>query len=116
MSAPAPTPELQDDDLRLSRVKLIMDEEESEQASVPATPQKLSSDDVAVVNSSKELSTTLDTNAERRKENTVAKDCRTTKSGQTHPAPVADATSQKTEHLEISASQPELGFAVSFGE
>ncbi|KAL1468893.1 hypothetical protein MTO96_041185 [Rhipicephalus appendiculatus] len=84
-----------------------MDEEESEQVSVPATPQKLSSDDAVVVNSSKELSTTLDTNSERRKENAAAKDCATTTGGQKHPASVADATSRETERLEISASQPE---------
>ncbi|KAL1420617.1 hypothetical protein MTO96_004497 [Rhipicephalus appendiculatus] len=90
-----------------------MDEEESEQASVPATPQKLSSDDAAVVNSSKELSTTLVTNAERRKENSAVKDCTTTTSGQTHPAPEADATSQEPERLEISASQPEPIFDIN---
>ncbi|KAL1438336.1 hypothetical protein MTO96_048167 [Rhipicephalus appendiculatus] len=68
---------------------------------------KPSSVDAAVENSSKELSTILDTNTEQRKENAASKDCTTTTSGQTHPAPVADATSQETERLEILASQPE---------
>ncbi|KAH7947215.1 hypothetical protein HPB52_008284 [Rhipicephalus sanguineus] len=80
--------------------ELIMDEEESEQASVPATPQKLtSSDDAAVLNNSKELSTTLDTNAEQRKETAVA----TAMSGQTRPAPAADAAPLEAKRLEISA-------------
>ncbi|KAH7962767.1 hypothetical protein HPB52_017866 [Rhipicephalus sanguineus] len=81
-----------------------MDEEESEQASVPATPQKLtSSDDAAVLNNSKELSITSDMNAEQRKETAVATEG-TTVNGQTRPAPAADAAPLQANRLEISAS------------
>ncbi|XP_049269925.1 uncharacterized protein LOC125757804 [Rhipicephalus sanguineus] len=86
--------------------ELIMDEEESEQASVPATPQKLtSSDDAAVLNNSKELSTTSDMNAEQRKETAVATEGTSTVNGQTRPAPAADAAPLEANRLEISASQ-----------
>ncbi|KAH7951785.1 hypothetical protein HPB52_012946 [Rhipicephalus sanguineus] len=81
-----------------------MDEEESEEASAPATPQKLtSSDDAAVMNSSMELSTTLDTNTEQRKETAVATECTSTTSGQTRPAPAADAAPLEANRLQISA-------------
>ncbi|KAH7963762.1 hypothetical protein HPB52_022726 [Rhipicephalus sanguineus] len=78
-----------------------MDEEESEEASVPATPQKLTS----LMNDSKELSTTPDTNAEQRKETAVATECTSTMTGQTRPAPAADAAPLEAKRLEISASQ-----------
>ncbi|KAH8019593.1 hypothetical protein HPB51_020292 [Rhipicephalus microplus] len=61
--------------------ELLMDEEESEQASLPATPQKqMTSDDAPVLNKSKQLSSVLDTNAEREMGNLAATDCTPTTS------------------------------------
>ncbi|KAH7983243.1 hypothetical protein HPB52_010413 [Rhipicephalus sanguineus] len=76
----------------IQQSELIMDEEESEQASVPATPQKLtSSDDAAVMSDIKALSTTPDTNIEQRKETAVATE--------------SDAAPLEAKRLEIWVSQ-----------
>ncbi|KAH8024657.1 hypothetical protein HPB51_000269 [Rhipicephalus microplus] len=78
--------------------ELLMDEEESEQASLPATPQKqTTSDDTPVLKKSKQVSSALDTNAERKMGSQAAP----TTSEQTRPAPAMHATSQ------LQATRPE---------
>ncbi|KAH8028676.1 hypothetical protein HPB51_018079 [Rhipicephalus microplus] len=71
--------------------ELVMDEEESEQASLPATPQKqTTSDDTPMVNKSKQVSSVLDMNAGRKMGNPAAP----TTSDQTRLAPAMHAASQ----------------------
>ncbi|KAH8039610.1 hypothetical protein HPB51_007810 [Rhipicephalus microplus] len=71
--------------------ELLMDEEESEQACLPATPQKQTTlDDTPVLNKSKQVSSALDTNARRKMGNPAAP----TMSEQTCPAPAMHAASQ----------------------
>ncbi|KAH8032768.1 hypothetical protein HPB51_001827 [Rhipicephalus microplus] len=78
--------------------ELLMDEEESEQASLPATPQKqTTSDDTPVLRKSEQVSSALDTNAERKMGSQAAP----TTSEQTRPAPAMHATSQ------LQATRPE---------
>ncbi|KAH8021760.1 hypothetical protein HPB51_016824 [Rhipicephalus microplus] len=77
---------------------LIVDEEESEQASLPATPQKqMTSDDTSMLKKTKKLSSALDTNAGRKMGNPAAP----TTSEQTRPAPAMHAASQ------LQATRPE---------
>ncbi|KAH8020781.1 hypothetical protein HPB51_003480 [Rhipicephalus microplus] len=78
--------------------ELFMDEEESEQASLPATPQKqTTSDDMPALNISKQVSSALDMNAGRKMGSPAAP----TTSEQTRPAPAMHAASQ------LQATRPE---------
>ncbi|KAH8027857.1 hypothetical protein HPB51_010503 [Rhipicephalus microplus] len=78
--------------------ELLIDEEESEQASLPVTPQKqTTSDDTPVLKKSKQVSSALDTNAGRKMGSQVAP----MTSEQTRPAPAMHAASQ------LQATRPE---------
>ncbi|KAH8030734.1 hypothetical protein HPB51_011534 [Rhipicephalus microplus] len=78
--------------------ELLMDEEESEQASLPATPQKqTTSDDTPVLKKSKQVSSALYTNAGPKMGSQAAP----TTSEQTRPAPAMHAASQ------LQATRPE---------
>ncbi|KAH7955270.1 hypothetical protein HPB51_028132 [Rhipicephalus microplus] len=78
--------------------ELLMDEEESEQASLPATPQKqTTSDNTPVLRKSKQVSSAPDTNAERKMGSQAAP----TTSEETRPAPAMHAASQ------LQATRPE---------
>ncbi|KAH8009705.1 hypothetical protein HPB51_019016 [Rhipicephalus microplus] len=78
--------------------ELLMDEEESEQASLPPTPQKqTTSDDTPVLNQSKQVSSALNTNAGRK----MGSPASPTTSEQTRPAPAMHAASQ------LQATRPE---------
>ncbi|KAH8024659.1 hypothetical protein HPB51_000312 [Rhipicephalus microplus] len=71
--------------------ELLIDEEESGQASLPATSQKqTTSDDAPVLNKSKQVYSALDMNAGRKMGNAAAP----TTSEQTRPAPAMHAASQ----------------------
>ncbi|KAH8024540.1 hypothetical protein HPB51_025459 [Rhipicephalus microplus] len=71
--------------------ELLMDEEESEQVSLPATPQKqVTVDDAPLLNKNKQLSSALDTNAGWKMGNLAAP----TTSEQKRPTPAMHAASQ----------------------